>query len=168
MYTLIELGGVVCGHNYRSIDHLHADATKSVLGESLVVVGEIGGNDYNFWFFARNSRDTPSQYMPEVVGHIGAAVQEVINLGAKTVLVPGNFPIGCVPQYLAMFQSTTSSDYDQYGCLVWFNDFSKKHNQLLQQEVARLRSQNPGVQIIFADYFGAALQFVQNPKNYGN
>lgn len=147
------------------------DATKSVLGESLVVMGEIGGNDYNFWFFARNSRDTPSQYMPEVVGRIGAAVQEVINLGATTVLVPGNFPIGCVPQYLAIFQSDGGggggSDYDQYGCLVWFNDFSQKHNQLLQQEVARLRSQNPGVKVIFADYFGAAMQFVQNPKNYG-
>ncbi|KAL5674192.1 hypothetical protein ACJX0J_018498, partial [Zea mays] len=143
------------------------DNTKSLLGESLVVMGEIGGNDYNFWFFARNSRDTPSQYMPEVVGRIGAAVQEVVDLGAKTVLVPGNFPIGCVPQYLSAFQSNdASSDYDQYGCLVWFNDFSKKHNQLLQQEVGRLRSQNPGVKIIFADYFGAAMQFVQNPKNY--
>jgi phospholipase/lecithinase/hemolysin len=146
------------------------DATKSLLGESLVVMGEIGGNDYNFWFFALDSRDTPSQYMPAVVGRIGAAVQEVVNLGARTVLVPGNFPIGCVPQYLSMFQSSSSnasSDYDQYGCLVWFNDFSQKHNQLLRQEVGRLRSQNPGVQIIFADYFGAAMQFVQNPKNYG-
>ena len=130
-------------------------------------MGEIGGNDYNFWFFKPgNPRETPNQYMPDVVGHIGAAVQEVINLGAKAVLVPGNFPIGCVPQYLSMFQSNSHSDYDEHGCLVWFNDFSKKHNQLLQQEVARLRSQNPGVKIIYADYFGAATQFVQNPHSY--
>ena len=131
-------------------------------------MGEIGGNDYNFWFFKPgNARETPNQYMPYVVGHIGAGVQEVINLGAKAVLVPGNFPIGCVPQYLSMFQSNSHSDYDEHGCLVWFNDFSKKHNQLLQQEVARLRSQNPGVKIIYADYFGAAMQFVQNPHSYG-
>ncbi|OEL36284.1 GDSL esterase/lipase [Dichanthelium oligosanthes] len=138
-------------------------AVKSLLGESLVVMGEIGGNDYNFWFFnPKNPRETPNQYMPDVVSHIGAAVQQVINLGAKAVLVPGNFPIGCVPQYLSMFQSNTSTDYDEHGCLVWFNECSKKHNQLLQQEVDRLRSQNPGVKIIFADYFGAAMQFVQN------
>ncbi|TKW14478.1 hypothetical protein SEVIR_5G171100v4 [Setaria viridis] len=143
-------------------------AAKSLLAESLVVMGEIGGNDYNFWFFNRNNpRETPSQYMPDVVSRIGAAVQEVINLGAKAVLVPGNFPIGCVPQYLGMFDSNKPTDYDEHGCLVWFNEFSKKHNQLLQQEVARLRLQNAGVKIIFADYFGAAMQFVQNPTRYG-
>ncbi|CAL5012439.1 unnamed protein product [Urochloa decumbens] len=142
-------------------------ATKSLLGESLVVMGEIGGNDYNFWFFKPNPKETASQYMPDVVGRIGAAVQEVIGLGAKAVLVPGNFPIGCVPTYLGMFQSNNTADYDEHGCLVWFNDFSQKHNQLLQQEVARLRSQNPGVQIISADYFGAFMQFIQNPQSYG-
>nr|CAB3477200.1 unnamed protein product [Digitaria exilis] len=143
-------------------------AAKSLLGESLVVMGEIGGNDYNFWFFnPSNPREMANQYMPDVVSRIGAAVQEVINLGAKAVLVPGNFPIGCVPQYLGMFQSNNPSDYDEHGCLVWFNEFSQKHNQLLRQEVARLRSQNPGAKVIFADYFGAAMEFVTNPSRYG-
>jgi hypothetical protein len=147
---------------------IHAAAAAKSLGDSLVVMDEIGSNDYNFWFFKPgNPRETPNQYMLIVVGHIGAAVQEVISLGAKAVLVPGNFPIGCVPQYPSMFQSTSILDYDEHGCLVWFNNFSKKHNQLLQQEVARLRSQNPGVKIIYADYFGAAMQFVQNPRSYG-
>uniref|UniRef100_A0A0D9V3K4 GDSL esterase/lipase n=1 Tax=Leersia perrieri TaxID=77586 RepID=A0A0D9V3K4_9ORYZ len=143
------------------------DATKSLLGESLVVMGEIGGNDYNFWFLSRNPRDTAIQYIPDVVGRIGTAVQNVINLGAKTVLVPGNFPFGCAPVYLNAFKSDNSADYDATGCIAWFNDFSKKHNQALTQEVARLRSQNPGVTLIYADYYGAAMQFFQNPKNYG-
>ncbi|KAL6842708.1 hypothetical protein ACP4OV_027552 [Aristida adscensionis] len=144
------------------------DATRKLLSESLVVLGEIGGNDYNFWLLGGKPRETPSQYMPDVVARIGAAVQEVIDLGAKVVLVPGNFPIGCVPQYLSTFQTTNStSDYDEHGCLVWYNEFSKKHNQLLVQEVGRLRSQNPSATIIYADYYGAAMQFVQNAKNYG-
>ncbi|KAL6615697.1 hypothetical protein ACP70R_037967 [Stipagrostis hirtigluma subsp. patula] len=143
-------------------------ATKKLLSESLVVMGEIGGNDYNFWLLAKKPRDTPSQYMPDVVARIGAAVQEVIDLGAKTVLVPGNFPIGCVPAYLSAFQTqNNTSDYDEHGCLAWFNDFSKKHNQLLVQEAARLRSKNPSVKILNADYYGAAMEFVQNAKNYG-
>ncbi|GJN18218.1 hypothetical protein PR202_gb05358 [Eleusine coracana subsp. coracana] len=144
------------------------NATKSLLAESLIIMGEIGGNDYNFGLLARNRpRDTPFQYMPDVIGRIGTAVQDVINLGAKTVLVPGNFPIGCVPAYLSAFQSNNTADYDRNGCLVWYNDFSQKHNQLLTKEVQRLSSQNPGVKIIFADYFGGAMQFVQNPKKYG-
>uniref|UniRef100_J3L2D5 Esterase n=1 Tax=Oryza brachyantha TaxID=4533 RepID=J3L2D5_ORYBR len=144
------------------------DATKSLLGESLIVMGEIGGNDYNFWFFARMPRDTPNQYIPDVVGHIGAAVQEVINLGAKTVLIPGNFPFGCAPAYLSGFKSDNPSDYDATGCLAWFNDFSRQHNQALVQEVGRLRSQNPGVTLIYADYYGAAMQYFQDPKNYAS
>jgi hypothetical protein len=116
-------------------------------------MGEIGGNDYNYWLFARGQpRGTPFQYMPDVISRISTAVQDdVTNLGTKAVLVPGNFPIGCVPQYLSAFQSN--------GCLVWHNDFSQKHNQLLGQEVQRLRSQNPGVKFTFADYFSSAMQF---------
>uniref|UniRef100_A0A8R7R3X8 GDSL esterase/lipase n=2 Tax=Triticum urartu TaxID=4572 RepID=A0A8R7R3X8_TRIUA len=143
-------------------------ATKSLLSESLVVFGEIGGNDYNFWFFNHtHSRDTAQEYIPDVVARIGAGVQEVINLGAKTVLVPGNFPIGCVPVYLSGNKSYTSTDYDQYGCLKWFNAFSQMHNQLLKQEITKLKSQNPGVRIIYGDYYGAFMEFVKNPSRNG-
>ncbi|XP_044961191.1 GDSL esterase/lipase At1g28600-like [Hordeum vulgare subsp. vulgare] len=145
-------------------------ATKSVLSESLVVFGEIGGNDYNFWFFdpvRRKDRNTPLRYMPDVISRIGAGVQKVINLGAKTILVPGNFPIGCVPAYLSIHKSNASADYDQFHCLAWFNAFSRRHNQLLKQEVGRLKSRNPSVKIIYADYYGAFMEFVRNPSRNG-
>ncbi|XP_044959209.1 GDSL esterase/lipase At1g28600-like isoform X2 [Hordeum vulgare subsp. vulgare] len=143
-------------------------ATKSLLSDSLVVFGEIGGNDYNFWFFdPRRSRNTPHEYMPDVITRIGAGVQEVINLGAKTILVPGNFPIGCIPVYLNDHKSNKSTDYDQFSCLKWYNAFSQKHNQLLKVEIGRLRSRNPSVKIIYADYYGAAMEFVRNPKRNG-
>ena len=132
------------------------------------MLGEIGGNDYNFWFFdTKRSRYTPEKYMPDVVAGIGRGVQEVIDLGAKTILVPGNFPIGCVPAYLNTYRTNNSAAYDEFHCLKWFNDFSQKHNQALKQEISRLKSQNPGVKIIYADYFGAAMEFVKKPHNYG-
>jgi phospholipase/lecithinase/hemolysin len=130
-------------------------------------MGEIGGNDYNFWFSARRSREIADKYMPDVVARIGAGVQEVINLGARTVLVPGNFPIGCVPAYLSGFRTDNSADYDEFRCLRWFNDFSQRHNQALKQEISRLRAHNPGAKIIYADYYGAAMEFVRNPHNHG-
>ncbi|VAI80707.1 unnamed protein product [Triticum turgidum subsp. durum] len=145
-------------------------ATKRLLSESLVVFGEIGGNDYNFWFFdseLSKDRNTPLQYMPDIIDRIGAGVQKVINLGAKTILVPGNFPIGCVPVYLSTHKSNTSADYDQFGCLAWFNAFSRRHNQLLKQEIGQLKSRNPSVKIIYADYYGAFMEFVKNPNRNG-
>ncbi|XP_048547624.1 GDSL esterase/lipase At2g27360-like [Triticum urartu] len=143
-------------------------ATRALLNESLVLVGEIGGNDYNFWFGNPSKpRETPEEYLPDVVAHIGAAVQEVIDLGARTIVVPGNFPIGCVPAYLSAHQSNVTADYDEFHCLKWYNEFSQKHNRALQQELARLRSKNPGVKVVYADYYGAAMQFVQKPQAYG-
>ncbi|KAI4969802.1 hypothetical protein ZWY2020_000716 [Hordeum vulgare] len=143
-------------------------ATKSLLSESLVVFGEIGGNDYNFWFFDHTrSRETAHKYMPDVIARIGAGVQEVIKLGAKTILVPGNFPIGCVPVYLSGNKSYTATDYDQFGCLKWFNAFSQMHNQLLKQEISKLKSQNPGVKIIYGNYYGAFMEFIKNPSRNG-
>lgn len=132
------------------------DAAKRLLGESLVVLGEIGGNDYNFWFSG-----------PRHAGPVHAGRRRPHRRRRAggdrprrqiVLVVPGNFPIGCAPQYLGMFRSDAASDYDQHGCLAWFNDFSRRHNRLLQQqEVGLLRSQNPSAKIIFADYFGAAI-----------
>ncbi|XP_014755903.1 GDSL esterase/lipase At1g28600 [Brachypodium distachyon] len=145
-------------------------ARKALLSESLVIMGEIGGNDYNFWFFGdrKKPRETTYKYLPDVVARIGAAVQELINLGATTILVPGNFPIGCVPAYLARKPSgNPGDDYDEHGCLKWYNDFSQRHNAALRQEVSRLRWKNPGARLIYADYYGAAMEFVKNPRRYG-
>jgi hypothetical protein len=39
------------------------------------VLGEIGGNDYNFWFAARRPREQANQFIPDIVATIGSAAQ---------------------------------------------------------------------------------------------
>jgi phospholipase/lecithinase/hemolysin len=92
----------------------------------------------------------------------------LIKLGAKTIVVPGNFPIGCVPGFLTLFESKNSSDYDQYGCLKWANEFAEYHNTALKTKLRQLSRRNPGVTLIYADYYGATLNFTENPIKYGN
>ena len=91
----------------------------------------------------------------------------LINLGAKTIMIPGNFPIGCVPVYLKAFKTNNLADYDEFHCLKWFNDFSMRHNQALSSEINMLRAQHPGVKLIYADYFGAAMEIFKNPHKFG-
>ncbi|XP_003566944.3 GDSL esterase/lipase At1g28600 [Brachypodium distachyon] len=142
---------------------------RRVLSESLIVLGEIGGNEYNFLFLKHDRpRETAYQLMPEVVGIISSTAQELIDMGAKTILIPGNFPIGCVPKYLDILgKFANPPDYDQFGCLSWFNDFSQRHNQALSNEINRLSAQHPGVKLIYADYYGAAMEVFKNPGRYG-
>jgi phospholipase/lecithinase/hemolysin len=94
-------------------------------------------------------------------------MQKLIDLGAVTILVPGSLPLGCNPAYLTMFATTNKEEYDQAGCLIWLNKFFEYHNEMLQIELNRLRGLYPLTNIIYADYFNAALQYYKSPEQYG-
>jgi len=94
--------------------------------------------------------------------------QELIGLGAKTLVVPGNLPIGCIPNYLFVFRSDNKGDYEaETGCIGWLNEFARYHNELLIEELERLRQLHPGVTIVYADYYGAAMEVFISPQRYG-
>ncbi|XP_072961695.1 GDSL esterase/lipase At1g28570-like [Typha angustifolia] len=141
---------------------------SNIMSSSLFIVGEIGGNDYNHQFLQGRNLASVRQFVPSVVDAISSAINELIELGAKTLVVPGNFPIGCVPVYLTIFQSQREEDYDpKTGCIKWLNEFSEYHNQQLQDELDRLRVLHPHVTIIYADYFGASMNIFRSPHQYG-
>uniref|UniRef100_K3ZNH0 SGNH hydrolase-type esterase domain-containing protein n=1 Tax=Setaria italica TaxID=4555 RepID=K3ZNH0_SETIT len=139
------------------------DAKRRILSESLIVLGEIGGNDYNYWFSGNMPREQAAQFTPDIMATIGSSIQELINMGAKVIMVPNNFPIGCVPASLSRYRSNNRADYDELGCLRWYNDFSQRHNQELRRVVDGLAARNPGVKLIYADYYGAAMEFIRDP-----
>lgn len=82
-------------------------------------------------------------------------------------MVPGNFPIGCVPSYLTMFQSKSSpQDYDAFGCIKWLNDFSVYHNRALKRMLHQIR-RDPTVTILYGDYYNTALEITHHPAVHG-
>lgn len=94
--------------------------------------------------------------------------QELIGLGAKTLVVPGNLPIGCIPTYLMQFESDKKEDYEpEIGCLRWMNEFSQYHNKLFIDELENLRKLHPDVAIIYTDYYGAAMEIFLSPEQFG-
>uniref|UniRef100_A0A453F500 GDSL esterase/lipase n=1 Tax=Aegilops tauschii subsp. strangulata TaxID=200361 RepID=A0A453F500_AEGTS len=93
-----------------------------MMNQSLFLVGEIGGNDYNIPLLSRVPFEKIRTFTPSVVAKISSTVTELIGLGAKTLVVPGNLPIGCVPNYLMIFKSDKKEDYEpETGCLRWMN-----------------------------------------------
>jgi phospholipase/lecithinase/hemolysin len=95
-------------------------------------------------------------------------LQELINLGAKKFVVPGNFPIGCVPLYLAIFPSEKEGYYNkETECIEWLNEFTELHNQLLQEELEKIRNLHPDVSIVYADYYGATMNIFRAPLQFG-
>ncbi|XP_064991782.1 GDSL esterase/lipase At1g28570-like isoform X2 [Musa acuminata AAA Group] len=140
----------------------------SILGNSLFLVGEIGGNDYNHPFFQNRRVEEIRTFVPSVVEAISSAITDLIKLGAKKLVVPGNLPIGCVPVYLTQFQTQKLDDYDaKTGCIRWLNEFSQYHNRLLQDEIERVRGLHPNATIAYADYYESAMRLFESPKQFG-
>lgn len=70
--------------------------------------------------------------------------------------------------YLTIFKNSNKKDYDNStGCIIWLNEFAEYHNQLLQQEIHKLREIHPHANIIYADYYNAAMQIYRSPKKFG-
>ncbi|KAJ1393984.1 SGNH hydrolase superfamily [Sesbania bispinosa] len=144
-----------------------SSSCKKVLGSSLFIVGEIGGNDYGYPLSETKAFGDVIPYVPQVISAITSAILELIDLGAETLVVPGILPLGCNSAYLTRFATIDEKEYDQAGCLKWLNMFFEYHNELLQIELNRLRVLYPLTNIIYADYFNAALHFYTSPEQFG-
>ncbi|KAF5944503.1 hypothetical protein HYC85_018580 [Camellia sinensis] len=152
----------------KSVGLVQENIAKKLLRNSLVLMGEIGGNDYNHAFDSGRNIEEIQSFVPPVINAIGFAINELIELGAVTLMVPGNFPIGCRPTFLTNFMSSNKEAYDpKTGCLIWLNEFAMYHNDMLQIELNRIQKLHPYATIIYADYYNAAMRFFRSPIEYG-
>ncbi|XP_052180582.1 GDSL esterase/lipase At5g45910-like [Diospyros lotus] len=134
---------------------------------ALFLMGEIGGNDYNYPFFVGASINDMRAMVALVVKTIVEATTMLIEEGAVDLVVPGNLPIGCSAVYLTLFKSPNKTDYDQNGCLKVYNAFSKYHNSQLKLALEKLRQKYPQAKIIYADNYGAAKRIFHSPGHHG-
>ncbi|KAI3498703.1 hypothetical protein L1887_34482 [Cichorium endivia] len=141
---------------------------EGLIGQSLILMGEIGGNDYNHALIVGKTIQDIKSYVPFVISTIASTINDLIKLGAKTLVIPGNLPIGCSAAYLTMNYGLNKEEYDNTtGCLINLNKFAEFHNELLQRELKRIQNFHPSVRIIYADYYNAAMQFYTSPNKYG-
>ncbi|URD82435.1 lipid catabolic process [Musa troglodytarum] len=143
-------------------------APNDALSKSLFIVGEMGANDYSSVLVGDNPMESARALVAPVARAIGAAIDALVRTGAKTVLVSGVFPLGCVPLFLTRFRTRNAEAYDPAtGCLKWLNEFSQYHNLLLQRELRRLRRAHPHSTIIYADIYGALMAIYTSPSHFG-
>ncbi|XP_047332568.1 GDSL esterase/lipase At2g27360-like isoform X2 [Impatiens glandulifera] len=141
---------------------------REIFNNSLFLLGEIGGNDYNHAFADGRSFEEIQTFVDPVIHSISNTIIELIEIGAVTFIVPGNLPIGCISIYLNNFSNSSKDYYDpETGCIIWLNEFSQYHNDKLQTELTRIRDLHPHTTIIYADYYNSAMAIFRNPSNYG-
>ncbi|KAI3466394.1 hypothetical protein Pfo_023057 [Paulownia fortunei] len=149
-----------------SICYNHRDCAEK-LQNALFMVGEVGGNDYNYAIFQGKTMEELRDMVPEVVNAIMNGVRKSISYGGRRVVVPGNFPIGCLPIYKTAFQTNISTAYDENQCLKQLNDFAMYHNEHLRQGIHKLKQESPNAIIVYADYYSAYQFLLQFAKSHG-
>nr|XP_023925267.1 GDSL esterase/lipase At1g28570-like [Quercus suber] len=150
--------------------HLCNTSSKcnEIIGSSIFLVGEMGGDDYNYMLFSGISLEDMPAYVTLVVKAMATAINELIDLGAVTLLVPGILPIGCSPSYLTKYETEDIEEYDpETGCLTKYNKLAEYHNEQLQKELQSIQALNPQTNIIYADYYNASMGFFRSPAQYG-
>ncbi|MBA0837140.1 hypothetical protein Goarm_009320 [Gossypium armourianum] len=152
--------------HFNGICHDEDDCLEK-LKTALFIVGEIGGNDYNYALFQGKSFDQVRFMMPLVIQAIKDAVTRVVGYGATRVIVPGNFPIGCFPVHLTVFRSNDSDAYDGFNCLKDLNNLSSHHNGLLKQAIKELRKELPHATILYGDYYNGYMRLLNKAKFLG-
>ncbi|XP_060217091.1 acetylajmalan esterase-like [Lycium barbarum] len=137
------------------------------LKKSLFLVGEIGGNEFNYGFSQGKTMNELRRLVPEVVQTIIHGVRRVIDLGATRIVIPGNFTTGCVPALLTQFMTENSTAYEEYHCLKDSNKLAIFYNHHLQQAIDELKKEYPNTILIYGDYYNAYLWLLQNTVSIG-
>ncbi|KAL1204591.1 GDSL esterase/lipase [Cardamine amara subsp. amara] len=141
---------------------------RETIGNALIIIGEIGGNDYNYGFVVGKTVEEVKELVPLVISTISSVITELVSMGGRTIMVPADFPVGCWPAFLTEYRASNKEEYDPLtACLKWLNEFVKHHNNELQEELNRLQKLYPHVTILYADYFNALLHIFQEPAKFG-
>ncbi|XBI24500.1 hypothetical protein VPH35_049597 [Triticum aestivum] len=96
---------------------------------------------------------------------IALSIEALMEMGAKTMYMPGIFPIGRTPRYLFLFPGDVRDPAK--GCLWWLNDLALVHNRMLKSKLDELRHNHPNISITYVDYYGEVPGLVTKPTENG-
>lgn len=93
-------------------------------------------------------------------------LQELHGLGGRTFLVHNLAPIGCYPMFLVELPHN-SSDIDQFGCMISYNNAVVEYNAMLKEVLTQTRKDIPDANVIYTDVHSVMLELFQHPTSHG-
>lgn len=93
-------------------------------------------------------------------------MQSIYEQGGKNFWVHNTGPLGCLPRSLATYKKH-ENDYDDYGCIISFNEGSKIFNNKLQLLCEKLRDEIKNITIVYVDVYSIKYDLIANSSTYG-
>lgn len=136
---------------------------KKILSEALYLIS-LGTNDFmeNYYTLPnRRLQFTVKQYQDFIIGLAADFVTTIYSLGARKMSLTGVPPMGCLPL------ERTTNIMEDHACMEEYNNVGLEFNGKLKGLVAKLNSELPGLDVVFADAYNLLLQLIKRPSVYG-
>ncbi|XP_015066541.1 GDSL esterase/lipase At4g01130 [Solanum pennellii] len=138
--------------------------SPNIFGKSLYTF-YIGQNDFT-GNLARLGISGVKEFLPQVVSQIASTIKEIYVLGGRTFWVLNLAPIGCYPAFLVQLPHNTS-DIDQFGCLISYNNAVVDYNNMLKAALAKTRKELVDANVVYVDTHTVLLELFQHPASNG-
>ncbi|KAH0733243.1 hypothetical protein KY290_002355 [Solanum tuberosum] len=138
--------------------------SPNIFGKSLYTF-YIGQNDFT-GNMARLGISGVKEFLPQVVSQIASTIKEIYALGGRTFWVLNLAPIGCYPAFLVQLPHNTS-DIDQFGCLISYNNAVVNYNNMLKAALAKTRKELADANVVYVDTHTVLLELFQHPTSHG-
>lgn len=90
-------------------------------------------------------------------------LQEVYDLGCRTIVVAGLPPIGCLPLQMTV----RYVDPFKRKCVEDQNSDAQAYNHKLQKLLNQMKALLPRSTIVYANIYEALIDLIQHPQKYG-
>lgn len=104
---------------------------------------------------------TPDAYITLLIGLAKSYIQELYQLGGRSIVVLDLPPIGCLPSQITLHGK------GKQGCVEEFNNDALKFNRQLQALINDLKPTLHGGRLVYIETFTLLHKLVTNPKEYG-
>ncbi|PHU09535.1 GDSL esterase/lipase [Capsicum chinense] len=138
--------------------------SPNIFGKSLYTF-YIGQNDFT-GNLARLGISGVKEFLPQVVSLISSTIKEIYALGGRTFWVLNLAPIGCYPAFLVELPHNTS-DIDQFGCMISYNNAVVDYNNMLKAALAQTRKKLADANVLYVDTHAVLLELFQHPTSHG-
>uniref|UniRef100_A0A7N2KNR4 GDSL esterase/lipase n=1 Tax=Quercus lobata TaxID=97700 RepID=A0A7N2KNR4_QUELO len=142
------------------------DEAMKIINGSLVLISA-GTNDFILNFYdipSRRIEFTIDEYQHFLLEGMKNFVEELHNLGLRTMIIAGLPPIGCLPIQITSRFKLLPNDR---RCLESENLHSRTYNQKLVKLLPKLQESLPGTLFAYADVYEPLNDMINNPQKYG-
>ncbi|KVI03721.1 Lipase, GDSL [Cynara cardunculus var. scolymus] len=134
---------------------------RRIIGGALVSISA-GTNDFTISYYdLRTRRDDFSigDYQDYILKKLQNFVNELYELGCRTMMITGLPPMGCLPIQMAGRFSRT--------CIKYQNADARNYNRKLISLLPQIQVSLPGSKIMYADIYTPTAELLRHPQKHG-